>query len=320
VLRSIPMPRIDYKVRSYIALSEKRELEKRVETAYRTLEKCSLCPRQCGVNRLGGEKGFCQVGGLPQISSSGPHFGEEPPLVGRTGSGTIFFTHCNLACSFCQNFPISQLGEGEEITEEVLAQEMLALQKRGCANINFVTPTHFVPQILKALSFAIRGGLNIPLVYNCGGYESVDTLRLVDGVIDIYMPDAKYSDEKVAKKLSSAPGYPDVMKKALLEMHRQVGDLIIKDGVAVRGLLIRHLVLPGGLAGTEEIMHFIAKDLSKDSYVNIMDQYHPEYLARKYTEINRPVTRHEYREAIDIALREGLRRAGGSSERGDKFS
>ncbi len=302
------MPCIAHKVRSYIALHENGELEKGIERAYRILEKCSLCPRKCGVNRLKGEKGFCQVGRLPQVSSSGPHFGEEPPLVGRTGSGTIFFTHCNMACSFCQNFPISQLGEGEEISEEALAQQMLELQRLGCANINFVTPTHFVPQILKGLSFAIINGLNIPLVYNCGGYESVDTLMILDGVIDIYMPDAKYADGKVSKKLSSAPGYPDVMKRALLEMHRQVGDLIIDGGIAVRGLLIRHLVLPGGLAGTEEIMRFIAKDLSKDTYVNIMDQYHPEYLARNHPEINRRITHDEYREAIKIALREGLRR------------
>lgn len=297
----------------YRQLHEKGELEQRIEKAYQILKGCSLCPRRCGVDRLSGERGFCKVGELPMVSSFGPHFGEEPPLVGRFGSGTIFFTHCNLSCQFCQNYDISQLGHGEEISIKKLAQEMISLQKRGCHNINFVTPTHFVPQIMAALSVAIEGGLTVPLVYNCGGYESMETLRLLDGIIDIYMPDAKYSDWQKAETYSKAPDYPRVMKEALAEMHRQVGDLQIDvKGIAQRGLLIRHLVLPYDLAGTRETMRFIAREISPDTYVNIMDQYRPCYQARRYPLLTRRITAEEYEKAIDGALTEGLSRGFGA--------
>ncbi len=243
------------------------------------------------------------------VSSFGPHFGEEPPLVGRFGSGTIFLTRCNLACQFCQNYDISQLGQGNEVSLKEMAQEMLRLQQMGCHNINFVTPTHFVPQILSALTLAIRDGFNLPLVYNCGGYESLETLRLLNGVIDIYMPDAKYGGEEEAERYSNAPSYPEVMMKALREMHRQVGDLEMnEEGVAKRGLLVRHLVLPSGIAGTRRIMHFLAKEISSNTYVNILDQYRPTYRAHNFPEIDRPISMDEYRKAIQIALDEGLHR------------
>ena len=296
----------------YRQLHEKGELEGRIEKAYRILEECSVCPRRCGVDRLKGEKGFCKAGKLPMVSSFGPHFGEEPPLVGRFGSGTIFFTHCNLSCQFCQNCDISQLGHGEEVSLEKLAGEMVSLQKRGCHNINFVTPTHFVPQIIASLSLAIEGGLTVPLVYNCGGYESVETLRLLDGVFDIYMPDAKYSDREKAATYSKAPDYPRVMREALKEMHRQVGDLEMDErGIARRGLLIRHLVLPYDLAGTRETMHFMAKEISPNTYVNIMDQYRPCYQARRHPVLSRRTTAEEYEKAVEVTLSEGLSRGFG---------
>ena len=290
-------------------LYEKGELKRRVERGYQILEECSLCPRQCRMNRLKEEKGFCQAGKLPLVSNFGPHFGEEAPLVGRRGSGTIFLAHCHLACQFCQNYDISQLGQGEEIPLEELANQMLSLQRKGCHNINFVSPTHFAPQIIAALSLAIEGGLTIPLVYNCGGYESVETLHLLDGIIDVYMPDAKYGDVDKAQAYSQAPRYPEVMKAALKEMHRQVGDLVMnEEGIARRGLLVRHLILPYGLAGTGEIMRFLAREISPHTYVNIMDQYRPCYRAHYHPLLARRITPDEYQEAIDIALKEGLRR------------
>ena len=292
----------------YLKLS-KRELKKRAKKANKILEECRLCPRECEVNRLKGEKGFCKAGALPLVSSFGPHLGEEPPLVGTHGSGTIFLTWCNLCCVYCQNYTISHLGEGREISLEEFASQMLSLQRRGCHNINFVTPTHFVPQILAALEIAIEKGLKVPLVYNTGGYDQVETLKLVDRVFDIYMPDIKYSNPEIAKKYSSgASDYPKVIKKALKEMHRQVGDLVIEDGIAQRGLLIRHLVLPNNLAGTKEAMHFIAQEISKDSYVNVMAQYRPEYRAHEYPLLNRPPTAEEYRKALEMAKKEGLHR------------
>lgn len=292
----------------YLKLS-KRELKERIKKAYKILEECKLCPRECKVNRIKGEKGFCKSVALPTISSFGPHFGEEPPLVGTHGSGTIFLTWCNLRCIYCQNYTISHLGEGREISLEEFASQMLSLQRKGCHNINFVTPTHFVPQILAALEIAIEKGLNVPLVYNTGGYDQIETLKLLDGVFDIYMPDIKYSDSEIAKRYSSgASDYPQSVKKALLEMHRQVGNLVIEDGIAQRGLLIRHLVLPNNLAGTKEAMRFIAQELSKDSYVNVMAQYHPEYKAPEHPLLNRPPTTEEYRKALEIAKKEGLHR------------
>ncbi len=293
---------------SYLELLESGELDRRIEALYARLSPCVLCPNECRVDRLRGEKGLCRVGDRPMISSYGPHFGEEAPLVGFGGSGTIFFTYCNLACVYCQNWEISHLGEGEEISVEELARIMLLLQARGCHNINLVTPTHQVPFIVEAVKKAAEEGLRLPLVYNCGGYESVETLKLLEGIVDIYMPDFKYADEKVALRLSKVRKYPQIARKALKEMHRQVGDLVIKDGIALRGLLVRHLVLPGGLAGTPEVLRFIARELSPETYVNIMDQYRPCGEAWKYPPLDRPLYREEYEEALAWAERVGLKR------------
>jgi len=258
---------------------------------------------------LEGELGFCRSGLLPKVSSFSPHFGEEAPLVGRHGSGTIFFTNCNLGCIFCQNYEISHLGKGEEVTKEELSKMMLHLQSLGCHNINFVTPTHFVPQILAALELAVKMGLNVPLVYNCGGYEAKEVIALLEGIFDIYMPDIKYEDSEVSKKYSKAEDYPQIVKVAVKEMHRQVGDLILDGrGIAKKGLLVRHLVLPEGLAGTKGVMQYLAREVSLNTYVNIMDQYHPCYQAEEYPEIKRPISRAEYREAVDFALEEGISR------------
>jgi putative pyruvate formate lyase activating enzyme len=294
---------------AYIALYEKGELQRRVEALGKILTSCCLCPRACQVNRLNGEKGYCQAGAEVMISSAFSHFGEEPPLVGSHGSGTIFLTHCNLRCVFCQNYDISHLGEGRRISTSELAQLMIGLQLRGCHNINFVTPTQYVPQIVAALPRAIELGLTIPLVYNCGGYESLEVIKLLDGIIDIYMPDTKFSREEAAATYCNAPDYPRVLQEVLLEMHRQVADLLLdKRGVAYRGLLIRHLVMPHGVAGTREIIAFIARRVSANSYVNIMDQYRPLYRAGEYQEIDRRISAGEYREAIEIARDAGLRR------------
>lgn len=272
------------------------------------LEKCTLCPRQCKVNRLKNEKGFCQVGKNPVISSFNLHFGEEPPISGYRGSGTIFFTRCNLHCVFCQNYPISQLGHGKEISVEELSQIMLKLQKEGAHNINLVTPTHFVPQIIAAYYLAGEN-LHLPLVYNCGGYESQETLKLLEGIVDIFMPDAKYSDDKMALKYSNAPNYWQINKLALKEMFRQVGELKINDkGIATRGLLVRHLVLPENLAGSQEILHFIAKEISQDTYMSIMAQYHPAHLAYQFSELSHKITKKDYKKVLEIADREGLHR------------
>ena len=294
---------------AYLRLYHSKELFKRIEILNQALSSCQLCPRRCKVNRLKDEKGICLTGRLAYVSSFGPHFGEEAPLVGTGGSGTIFFTHCNLGCIFCQNYDISHLGEGYPVEDEELAEIMLKLKRMGCHNINFVTPTHVVAQILRALPLAIEKGLDLPLVYNTGGYDLVSTLKFLDGVFDIYMPDFKYSDPEVAKKLSDAPDYPEVVKSALREMHRQTGDLITdKKGVAQRGLIIRHLVLPENLAGTEEVMKFISSEISKDSYVNVMDQYHPAYRAKDFPALNRRITSQEYNDALNMAKKYGLHR------------
>jgi putative pyruvate formate lyase activating enzyme len=297
-----------YTSSSYLKLSDK-EFEEKIEKSFHIIKNCTLCPRQCKVDRTNGEKGACKVLDKPFVSSWGTHFGEERPLVGRYGSGTIFFGFCNLACVYCQNWTISHLGEGQEISYDELAGVMIFLQNSGCHNINLVTPTHQVPQILKSVSIARENGLKIPIVYNCGGYESVDTLKILDGVIDIYMPDFKYSDEKLAEKYSKIKNYPEFAKYALIEMHRQVGDLIINDeGVALRGLLVRHLVLPNNIAGTEEILKFISEKISKNTYINIMDQYRPCWHAGEYPELNRRITKKEFEEAINLALKYELKR------------
>jgi len=299
---------------SYIQLLKSGELVQRVQKAYTMLSPCRVCPRVCGVDRLAGEVGYCRSGCLPVVSSFGPHFGEEPPLVGRWGSGTIFLTGCNMRCVFCQNFEISQERYGREITCVELADMMINLQDRRCHNINFVSPTHFVPQILKAVLLAAEKGLQIPLVYNTGTYDSVETLQLLEGIFDIYMPDAKYGSNEVALSLSDAPEYVDLMKEAICEMQRQVGDLLVEDGIATRGLIIRHLVLPGNLAGSREVLEFIAHEISTDAYVNIMDQYRP--CGRILTDTRSPhnqtlmkgITLREYHEARAIAQRYGLHR------------
>ena len=288
------------------------EIWERVGRAEDVLKNCTLCPRNCGVDRTAGESGFCKTGDKPFVSSWGPHFGEERPLVGRFGSGTIFFSRCNLGCLFCQNWTISHQGEGEEISFERLAGIMLELQETGCHNINLVTPTHQMPMILRSLAIAVEKGLNIPIVYNCGGYESIRTLKLLDGIVDIYMPDFKYSDPEMALKYSQAKDYPGVAKAALKEMHAQVGDLKIDQrGIALRGLLVRHLVLPEGIAGTGEVVRFIAEEISRETYINIMDQYHPCFEASEYPPIGRRITGREYAEAIKMATRAGLTRIDG---------
>lgn len=292
---------------SYLKLTFE-ELTKRIKSSVAMLEECVVCAQQCRVNRLAGEMGICRGGRRAAVSSYGPHFGEEAPLVGARGSGTIFFTYCNLSCEFCQNCDISQEGQGEELSPDDLADIMLAMQNRGCHNVNLVTPSHFVPQILEALKIAIGKGLNIPLVYNTGGYDSLNTLDLLEGIIDIYMPDIKFGDDDNGRKYSGATGYFSVARQAVKKMHQQVGDLVLDDrGVATRGLLVRHLVLPGELAGTSEVMEFLVSEISENTFVNIMDQYYPAFKAFEYPELGRRITRKEYSKAIEIASRAGLK-------------
>jgi putative pyruvate formate lyase activating enzyme len=291
----------------YLDLYRSGEISRRVKLAREILSCCQICPRCCQVNRLVGETGSCRTSNLAVVSSYNPHFGEEAPLVGYHGSGTIFFTNCNLRCVFCQNYPISQLGEGEEASKETLAKMMLSLQAIRCHNINLVTPTHVVPQILEALEIAVAKGLSIPLVYNSGGYDSVETLKLLDGIIDIYMPDMKYSDEDLARKYSGVENYPAVNQAAVKEMHRQVGELQMNEhGIAVRGLLVRHLVLPNQLAGTAEVVRFLAEEISSNTYLNIMAQYRPTHKAFQFAELSRPITKEEFTEAINLAREKGL--------------
>jgi len=284
------------------------ELQKRIDAAYGLLESCRVCPRECGVDRLKNDKlGFCRSGLNPVISSVSPHYGEEPPLSGTKGSGTVFFTNCNLRCVYCQNYPISQLGNGEERSPGELACQMLWLQEQGCHNLNLVTPTHFVPQILKAIGIAMQRGFILPIVYNTSGYESLETLRLLDGIVDIYLPDMRYSDNAAAMKYSIAPDYPEINCAAIKEMYRQVGNLVLDEqGIAKQGLIIRHLVLPGNIAGTEEVMKFLAGEISKDVTISLMSQYFPAYRAREFNEINRRITTEEYEKAYQIMLKYGL--------------
>lgn len=297
---------------SYSALYRTGALRERVERAEALLERCRLCGRRCQVNRLQGEEGKCRTGSKARVSSFGPHFGEEAPLVGQRGSGTIFFAYCNLRCVYCQNFTISQLGEGYEVEADDLANMMLSLQRRGCHNINLVSPTHVVPQILAALEVAAGRGLVLPLVYNTGGYDSLETLELLDGLVDIYMPDMKYSDDMTGQRLSDVVDYPAVNRAAVKEMHRQVGDLEVDDnGVAVRGLLVRHLVLPHDLAGTAETARFLAEEISPNTYLNVMAQYRPYYRAREFRQLSRRINPKEYREALEMALSAGLLRLDG---------
>ncbi len=294
---------------SYVALARGSELKQRAERAVGLMESCRLCPRDCGVNRLAGEQGFCGTGRLARVASYGPHLGEEFPLAGTHGSGTVFIGSCNLLCAFCQNRDVSHGNEGMDAEPEQLAQVMLLLEEQGCHNINVVTPSHVVPQILEALSVAADRGLRIPLVYNSGGYDKTDTLALLDGVVDIYMPDFKFWNGRWAERYCSASDYPEVARAAVREMHRQVGDLVLdENGVAERGLLVRHLVMPEGIAGTPRVARFLAEEISEDTYVNVMDQYRPCGDACGDELIHRRLTVREFREATEAARKAGLER------------
>jgi putative pyruvate formate lyase activating enzyme len=294
---------------AYLALHRTGELKQRADNLWALMEECRLCPRQCGVNRLAGARGFCRApGAKPVVSSFTPHFGEERPLVGKGGSGTIFLTHCNLRCVFCQNWEISHLGRGNNSSVDELAKMMLKLQKLGCHNINLVTPTHYSAAIVKALDIAAAKGLRLPVVYNTSGYERLEILKLLDGVVDIYLPDFKYWDKSMAAKYSAgAERYPQLTRVAISEMHRQVG--VAKpasNGIMQRGLMIRHLVMPNDTSGSEKVMEWIAENLPKDTYVNIMAQYRPVYKAYDYPEISRRISAEEYDKVVNRAVEIGL--------------
>ncbi len=294
---------------AYLNILENGELTNRVSEAYEHLSICDVCAWECPVDRRAGKIGVCRTGELARVSSYGSHMGEEDPLRGWRGSGTIFFTRCNLRCQYCQNHDISQTDSGDEVEPEKIARMMLELQSLGCHNINFVSPSHVVPQIMAAVSIAAQAGLRVPLVYNTGGYDSMAMLKLLDGVIDIYMPDMKYSDPNKARQYSKIRNYPRVNQSAVKEMHRQVGDLQVDEkGVAQRGLLVRHLVLPAGIAGTEEIVRFLSDKISPNTYLNLMNQYRPAYKSHLYPELHRRLTTQEYQSAVDAALSAGLHR------------
>jgi putative pyruvate formate lyase activating enzyme len=294
---------------SYLKTYRKGELAKRIERALNRMEACNLCPRDCGVNRLEGETGYCETGRRAKIAGYNAHFGEEAPLVGQHGSGTIFISSCNLLCNFCQNYEISHQREGVEVEPAQMAEMMVQLSERGCHNINFVSPSHVVPQILEALAHAIEMGLRVPLVYNSGGYDKKETLEMLDGIFDIYMPDFKFWEGKWSSRYCDAKDYREVARTAIREMHRQVGDLVMDDrGVAFQGLLVRHLVMPGDVAGTEKIMDFLARDISVNTYVNVMDQYRPCGEAHGDAFVNRRLRSQEFGMAMDAARKAGLKR------------
>lgn len=297
---------------SYLRLERTGELAERARLLTAMYRSCRLCPRLCGANRLEGHRGVCQSTDRMKVFAAHPHFGEERPVSGRFGSGTIFFGRCNLRCVYCQNWEIAHSSGGTAVTPEALARTMIDLQLRGCHNINLVTPTHFVPGIVQALRVAIGLGLRIPLVYNSGGYELVDVLKLLDGIIDIYLPDFKYGSREAAAKYSpGALDYPEVAMAAIEEMHEQVGDLELDpDGIARRGLIIRHLLLPENLAGTDKLVEFVARRLGRSTYVNIMPQYRPAFHAARFPELGRPISHEEYERAVFLARRAGLRCAG----------
>ncbi|MGD1151537.1 MAG: radical SAM protein [Syntrophales bacterium] len=294
---------------SYLKLYRGGKLKDRIDRAVELMRDCSLCPRECHVDRLSGELGFCRTGKKAKVASLHAHFGEESPLVGTGGSGTIFFRSCNLLCYFCQNYDISHDAEGGEVEPKDLADMMLSLQRRGCHNINFVTPSHVVPQILQGLFIAIERDLKVPLVYNTGGYDKVETLKILDGIFDIYMPDFKFWEARWSEKFCKAPDYRKIAAAAIKEMHRQVGDLLIDEsGIAEKGLLVRHLVMPNDVSNTGEVMTFLADKISEDTYVNVMDQYHPCGQATLDPVINRRLTRTEYAEAVRRTREAGLYR------------
>jgi putative pyruvate formate lyase activating enzyme len=293
---------------AFVDLHLAGELRLRAQQARLHERACDLCARNCGLDRAQ-TPGACRTGLHARVASYGPHHGEEDPLRGRKGSGTIFFAWCNLRCQYCQNHDISQSAVGREIGSEALARVMLELQQAGCHNINFVSPSHVVAEILEALEIAAAAGLRIPLVYNTGGYDSIEALQLLDGVIDIYMPDMKYSDRTIARRYSKIGDYPAVNRAAVSEMHRQVGDLVLdSEGIAQRGLLVRHLVLPNDLAGTSEVVRFLAEEISVNTYINLMDQYRPAYKAASDPLLNRPITSGEYKTALELAQKAGLQR------------
>lgn len=293
---------------AYLKVFESGELKNRKEQAFEMLFNCTICPVSCRVNRLKGETGDCGVDDKIILSSYGAHFGEEPVLVGKYGSGTVFFGGCNLKCVYCQNYEISQYRWGEIVDTDTLARVFLHIQEKGCHNLNLVSPTHVVPQILKALQKAVEKGFRLPLVYNTGGYDHVRTLRLLDGIVDIYMSDTKYGDSKLGMKYSGVKNYFEINKRNLKEMFRQVGNLELVGGLAVRGLLIRHLVLPNNLSQTKNVVDFIVEELTVDSYLNLMDQYYPTYKAFDFPELSRRLRREEYIDAVNYALEKGIHR------------
>jgi len=291
----------------YLNSLHNSNLDKKIEEAYNLLKECQICPRKCRVNRLNNEKGFCRVGLEPVVCSYMPHHGEEPPISGTKGSGAIFFSYCNLKCVYCQNYQFSQEEEGQETSPEELSGFMLNLQKLGCHNINLVTPTHCMPQILKALKTAAEKGLNIPLVYNTSGYELPEVIKLLDGIVDIYLTDMRYADNKNSIKYSQASDYPSYNQKAVKEMYRQVGEAQFNsNGVMKKGLVIRHLVLPQDICGSDKIMRFISEEVSKRVFISLMSQYQPYYQAYKYKEISRRINENEYQRAIDCLNKYGL--------------
>lgn len=284
-----------------------KELRQRAKKTRDGLLVCNLCPRRCRVNRLAGETGICRAGAIAKVASFNAHRGEEPPLSGTRGSGTIFFSHCTLRCVYCQNYPISQLGEGNDVTTEELAAIILKLEAQKCHNINLVTPTHYIPFILEAFALAVEQEFNLPVVYNTSGYETLETLRMLDSIVDIYLPDMRYADQAPARLYSSAADYPEINRDAVKEMHRQVGDLVVDgEGIARRGLIIRHLVLPGNMAGTERIMEFISEEISSDTYISLMSQYFPAYKAVGKPLIDRRITTAEYAAAQEMMETYGL--------------
>jgi len=300
---------MDTRLPSYVRLYETGELQQRAQEAMAWLTCCALCAQGCKVNRLEGELGVCRTGRFAVVASFGRHFGEETVLVGTHGSGTIFFANCNLSCVFCQNCDISAGGLGIEVTGDELAEMMLGLQKRGCHNINLVSPSHVVAQVLEAVAIAVEKGLRLPIVYNTGGYDALSALALLEGVVDIYMPDFKFWDPTLSLRLARAKDYPRVVRLAVYEMHRQVGDLVIDDdGIARRGLLLRHLVLPEDLSQTRRIMEFVARKISPHTYVNVMGQYYPAHQAQRYPGLDRPLRPFEHRQAVNAAREAGLYR------------
>ncbi len=307
--RGPSMARKDFRP-AYLQLEKSGALAARARELLAIYRSCRLCPRACGVNRTKGEKGVCRGDSRVKVHSMHPHFGEERPLVGRGGSGTIFFSNCNLRCVFCQNWEIAHRGDGNLMSDDGLAGLMIEAQRMGCHNINLVTPTHYLPNIVNALRTAIAQGLTLPLVYNCGGYEPVEIIRMLDGIVDIYLPDYKYTDPAMAEKYSSgARDYPERAAESIAEMHRQVGELVVDEkGIALRGLIIRHLVMPHNIAGTDKFVLWVAEKLTRSTYVNIMAQYRPAHLAHKYPDISRRITNEEFRRAVGWAREAGLTR------------